>query len=523
MENELTLKEYLSVFKRRWRLIFTAFLLSIIVITIVVFSLPFVYKSEGKIAIEAPVVSNEVLKTTTANQYVDESVDKVRQKVLDRENLFNLNQRYNLYPNITDKNKLEGLLIENITIASDTKDSSANTWESVKVTVGLTVGFRYSDPEVTFKVANELIAQLLDENVKVKTKKALETSSFLTDELNRLKSELEFVENKVADYKQKHANSLPEHQQMHMTSLEQLRTAIKDLDREYKTTEEELRYLDLEYSTTNATFGNATDTASQAPELSELDKAKAELDKSMGLYKDTHPTIRALKRKIELLENSKAASVEAKPVVKNPAKGLALAKIQTQIDTAKAKLDSIAAQRVAMNRQMAALQNQILQIPQVERGLSTLQRDYTNAKLNYEDVKAKQINAKIAENLALEDKAERFILKQSPEYPKYRESPKRTLLMLGGMVVSLLLGFALAILLEMLDPRVRGQAAITSIIDTKLLAVIPYIETQAELNKKKRVMNIFITGAILLVILILIAAIVHFFVTPLDTLLTGKK
>ena len=523
MENELTLNEYLSILKRRWRQILATFLLLFTVITIVIFSLPFVYKSEGKIAIEASVVSDEILKTASAEQYVDESVDKVRQRVLDRDNLINLNQKYNLYPGVTDKKKLEEVLMNSISIASDTKNSSANSWESKKVTVGLTVGFKYSDPEVTYKVANELVSQLLDENIKVKTKKAIETTSFLTEELDRLKAELEVVENKVADYKQQHANSLPEHQQMHMTSLEQLRTAIKDLDREYKTTEEELRYLDLEYTTTSATFSSSTGAVSQTSELSELEKARAELDKSMALYKDTHPTIRALKRKIDLLEKAELAPVEAKPVVKNPAKGLALAKIQTRIDTAKARLESIAAQRVAMNRQMGTLQNQILQIPQVERGLSTLQRDYANAKLKYEDVKAKQINAKIVENLALDDKGERFILKQSPEFPKYRESPKRTLLMLAGVVVSLVLGFAFAILLEMLDPRVRGQAAITSIIDTKLLAVIPYIDTQAEINKKKRIMNIFTTGAILLIILILIAVIVHFLVTPLDTLLTGKK
>ena len=176
-----------------------------------------------------------------------------------------------------------------------------------------------------------------------------------------------------------------------------------------------------------------------------------------------------------------------------------------------------------MSRQIERLQSQILQIPQVERGLSTLQRDYVNAKLEYEDVKAKQINAKIAENLALGDKGERFILKQSPEYPKYRESPKRVLLMALGMLVATVLGFAVAMLLEMLDPRVRGQAAVTSIIDTKLLAIIPYIETHAELKIKKRIVKTFKLVVVLLVALILIAAIVHFFVTPLDVLLARPK
>jgi hypothetical protein len=215
--------------------------------------------------------------------------------------------------------------------------------------------------------------------------------------------------------------------------------------------------------------------------------------------------------------------VEEKPAVRNPKNELALAKIKTKIETAKARLDSLASQKQSTNRQIARLQNQILQIPQVERGLSTLQRDYANAKLKYEDVKSKQINAKIAENLALGDKGERFTLKESPEFPKYRESPKRTMLMAGGLLVSLVLGFALAFVSEMMDPRVRGQGAITAIVNTKLLAVIPYIETHAEHTKKKKIVQFFKFMAILLGVLILVAVLVHFFVEPLNTLLQSAK
>lgn len=520
MDNELTLNEYLAIFKRRWRQVLVTFVLLMAVITAVVFTLPFVYRSEGHISIEAPVVSNDVVKASSTAKYVDESIDKVKQKVLSRENLSKLNQKYKLYPGIEDEKKLALMLRENVTFHSDTRESSRNTWESQKITVGLTVGFEYSEPEKTYQVANEIIKQLLDENVRARTKKAAETTSFLTEELDRLKEELEFVESEVAAYKQKHANSLPEHQEMHMTSLEQLRTVIKDLDREYKSTQEELRYLDVEYTTSKASFSNGVGGLGPLSKVSELDKARAELSRSLVLYKETHPTVRALKRKVALLEKEPEIPKDDKPIRKNPVKELALAKIKTQIETANVRLDSIASQKRSMNRQVVMLQRQILRIPQVESGLSKLQRNYDNAKVKYEDVKAKQINAKIAENLALADKGERFILKQSPELPKYRESPKRSVLMAMGLVGSMIFGFLLAFLLEMLDSRVRGQATVASIVGTKLLAVIPYIETQAELSKKKKLVGFFSVGLIILVVLCLIAAIVHFFVTPLNTLLT---
>ena len=124
------------------------------------------------------------------------------------------------------------------------------------------------------------------QNEKSRTEQATETTKFLTGELERMREELEAVENKVAAYKQKHANSLPEHQEMHMASLEQLRTAVKDVDREYKSTQEELRYLDVEYTTTSATLGDGSGGTSQVTKISELEKARAELDKAMVQHKE---------------------------------------------------------------------------------------------------------------------------------------------------------------------------------------------------------------------------------------------
>lgn len=511
MENELTLSDYLSVVKRRWGQILKSFLVLLVIILIVILRLPSVYRSEGLISIESPIIPDQIIKTKTPSAYVDESIEKIKEKVLSRENLIRLNQKYSLYPALTKPKELEKALSNNnIIITPETRDSSRNTWENKKVTVGLVVAFKYSDPDTAYKVANELVTQLLDENVKARTKRVTETTDFLTVELDSLKKQLEVVENKVAEYKQQNANSLPEHQQMHMTSLEQMRTAIKDLDREYKTTQEELRYLDVEYTTTSASLNDPTLDLDPRLKVSDLDKARAELERSMVLYKETHPTVRILKRKVAQLEKADQEPAPSKPRKTNVAAELALSKIKTQIESANLRLESIANQKRAMNAKIGNLQNQIIKIPQVERGLFSLLRDYENAKVNYEDVKAKQVNAKIAENLELGDKAERFTLKLSPELPEFRESPKRTQLMLIGIVASLLLSVVFAVLLEMLDPRLRGLAAISSAIEMKPLVAVPYIETQFERNQKTKMIKRLIFSVVLLVVLVAIGAAIYF-------------
>jgi preprotein translocase subunit SecY len=62
---------------------------------------------------------------------------------------------------------------------------------------------------------------------------------------------------------------------------------------------------------------------------------------------------------------------------------------------------------------------------------------------------------------------------------------------------------------------------VTAIINTKLLAIIPYIETQAEHNKKRKLIRTLTTMAVLILILLSTAAIIHFFVSPLDKLIAS--
>jgi len=508
-ENELSLNDYLEIAKRRWQATAAGFFIAMTAITITAFVLTPVYESQGLITIESPSISTDLIgagsnEASTA-KYVDESVDKVKRKILSRENLLALNEKFNLFPDIQESDKIEEALQNSIDILPSTKSTDGSAW-GTKVTVGLDVGFKYSDAETTYRVAKELIDQLLQQNSKERTARATQTNTFLTKELDALKAELEVTEKKVADYKKKHSGSLPEHQQMHLSMLEQLRSSLKGLDRDYANTQKELRYLDLELTSANATLKKGSGAPGTG--ISALDKARAELNRALVLYKESHPTVKSLKRKVALLESNQVTINQPT----NIAGELAIAKINTQIQAARARLDSFAEQKRSVQQQMNKLQQQVVQIPQVESGLFTLLRDYENAKKKYEDVKAKQVNAEIAEKLELGNQAERFILRVSPQIPKYKTSPNRKNIIAMGLLASLGLGLALAILLEFLDKRVRGLQAITSIINTKPIAVVPYIKTQAEVHKEQRLVKYAYISATLLIMLLLTAAYIYFFV-----------
>ena len=283
---------------------------------------------------------------------------------------------------------------------------------------------------------------------------------------------------------------------------------IKEVDRDAKSTQEELRYLDVELTSAQSVTKNSQGTAT-----SELDKARSELDRSMIIYKETHPTIRNLKRKIENLEKAAAEPVGAKPVKNDIATELVISKIQSQIEAAKTRLNSLADQKRGLQSKISQLQAQVTKSPEVERGLFTLMRDYENAKTKYEEVKSKQVNAKIAENLESENKAERFSLLEPPVYPDKASKPDRKKIMAIGVLGAIGGAFAVALLLDMLDKRVRGVESITSLIKMRPMVVIPYISTRSEVERNKHLFKYVLSAIVAAIMLILL--VIHL-IMPLD-------
>ena len=513
-EYEFTLSDYLSILKRRWMQMLVVFILVLLSAIAVAMLMAPVYQSTGTILVEAQQIPDDVVKATVTS-FADERIEVIKQRVMTRDNLYRIINKYKLYPKKVDSETTSTLIeLMRRSLSVELLNADVQNAQGGRATIAFKVGFEYEKPEIAHKVANEIVTLFLDENVKTRTLRATETTEFLTQEVGNLKKDLESVENKVATYKQQNSDSLPEHMEMHMSMLHQADLDIKEIDRDYKSTQEELRYLDVDLATTSASVkkNNAAGISN-----TELKKAKADLELALALYKDTHPTVRALKRQIENLEKAVTATVDEKTDKNDLESEFVLGKIRAQIESAKVRLNSLAQQKKSLQEKNNQLQAQVTQSPQVEKGLSTLMRDYDNAKSKYEEVKSKQLNAKIAENLEQENKAERFSLLEPPTFPDRPIRPNRMKIMALGLVGALAGALALAALLEILEGKLRGLDAVTAAINMRPLVVVPYIYTQHELKRKKSTTRYVLLALSLMLLVLLIA--VHFLWMPLDLLL----
>ena len=123
----------------------------------------------------------------------------------------------------------------------------------------------------------------------------------------------------------------------------------------------------------------------------------------------------------------------------------------------------------------------LLQIPEIEREYRDLTRDYENAQTRYREVKAKQMQAEVAQELEKDRKAERFSLGEPANLPERPVSPNRLAhradrpRRLAGQRRSALPGCAI-----LLDPAVKGPLELARIARVPILTAIPYIETRRE-------------------------------------------
>lgn len=521
-EYELTLNDYLSILKRRMVQIIIVFTLVLLAAVVAAIVMPPVYESVGTILVESQRIPNELVQSSVTS-YADERIEVIKQRVMTRDNLYKIMQKYRLYEDRLADESIS-LLVDEMRRSINVKLLSANqsnSWEK-KATIAFTVSFEYNNPDITHKVANEIVTLFLDENVKARTEKATETTEFLSQEVETLKKELEQTEAKVANFKQQYSGALPEHMQMHMSMLERSGMDIKEIDRDYKATQEELRYLDVELASARSGINRRVEAA--VPVLSnelELDKTKLELERAQAIYNDTHPTVKALKRKLEKLEQTVAAnsgtSVSGKAKKGDIEVDLMVAKVQAQIDAAKARLSSLAEQKNSMRQRVDQLQAQISRSPEVEKGLFTLMRDYENAKTKYEEVKSKHINAKIAENLEQENKAERFAMLEPPTFPEEPIKPNRKKIIAVGLFGAIAAALGSVFLLESINARVRGADALTAVTKVRTMVTIPYIYTQAEIRRKKYFYRYIAIGILAFVLISML--IIHFLVMPLDLVL----
>lgn len=470
----LTTGDLMSILRRRvWSLVIplAAIFLAAVVIAL---ALPPVYKASTTILIEQQDVPIDFVKATVST-YAEQQMQIINQRIMSSTRLLDIINRFGLYQEERDRLMTEEIIarmrrdIKLEPISVNVVDPRMG--KATPATIAFTLSYEgEKDPEKVLRVANVLASLFLEENVQVRARQASDVSKFLADEMNKVKTDLEAIDAKIARFKQGHVSDLPELMQVNLQS-------INDIERNIDLLTNQLSQLKEKESTL------MTQLAGVSPELKETDRQRlAELNVQLvnlkNKFSDEYPDVKKTKTEIAELEKrirgKEASGVPQRP--DNPAYinlSSQLASTRTEIESVNNQIGDLKARRDSYKRSLAVS-------PQVEQEYKSLLMERTNTQAKYDDLMRKHMEAKVSQGLEKEQKGERFTIIDPARLPEKPYKPNRLAIMLIGLVLGVGAGVGTAAAREYTDTSVHNTVALSSATEFPVLATIPVIATEQE-------------------------------------------
>jgi len=520
MDSSLDIGYYLNVLKRRYLYFIVPFVIVFAIGAAVAILLPPVYRSEAKILILSQQIPTNLVQSTVSS-LADERIQIIEQRVMTRDNLLKIANKFKIFGKNKEKLSSSELVQQMRKQIKITRLALVSRGRS-RSTIAFTVSFEHRRPAVTVKVANEIVTLILNEDVRARTSRAVDTSNFLGREVDRLEKQLAVIESQVTNFKKKNENALPASLNIRLSRLELLQNNIKEIDREILNIKENRTLLELQYSTLTGGKDATGNSLANSP-LQQLSTLKVELLRKAALLSKNHPEIKTLERQIAALKkNIKQQSEIA--VKEDASKNKDIKKIDpamppimaAKMTTYNSRLTQLKEEREKTQASIIELNQSIARTPEVERALTSLTRRYQNKKKSFDDLLKKQQLALLGEKLEDNKQSERFEVIEQPVVPQQPIKPNRKKILALGFMLAFVAGGGGIFLIETLNKSIRSGADLVATLNRHPLVSIPYVVTRREVKRGSRRRKLFFIVAIVFGAVALLA--LHLFYMNLDIL-----
>jgi succinoglycan biosynthesis transport protein ExoP len=369
-EKPNALRAYLAGARHHRKTLSIAFSLGLLLAVTLAVLLPSSYRSSGTILIEQQEMPQELVRSTVTS-YADERVQVISKRVMTTETLLNIIRRYDLYPKQRAKDTREALLarmrkdIGLKMISADVIDPRSG--RPTAATIAFEVSYTSRSADLAAKVANELTTLYLNENLNNRTQLARDAANFLESEADRLNRQIAELEVKLADFKDKNLQQLPDLTQLNMTLLDRTEEELREAQNRKDSLEQQQVYLEAQLAQLKPNSTVFSDTGERIVSSADrLKMARSQLDSARATYAPDHPDIVRLQREVDGL----AKEVAGEGGAKSTAPSTELNDLRRRLESAQAALADAKQRynpehpdRIRLERQVADLQAQLAAEP----------------------------------------------------------------------------------------------------------------------------------------------------------------
>lgn len=511
---QLDIDDYIDILRRNRVWILGPLFAALVISVAIAFLWPDTYISVATIRVAPPQVPESFVPANT-NQDIQGRVNALVQLILDRATLTNIINTHGLY-----KRKLARMPLDDVI-----EEMKLNDIQVLPVRQSLTAGqgetrqypafeirFAYSERFTAQKVATDLVARFLEENVREVSQQTVSTTEFLQDRWEESKKKVDELEQRLSVFRAQNIGRLPEEQQSNYQELAALQAqklnlnmSMNRVNQERLLYENQLRiYRDQLASLKDASAPEQA-AAQSDDKLADQDHEIAQYEDSLATarerYKENHPDVQRLVNllagaRLERQAILKQEIVKPSTPMSRPASAQFLREQRELEAEAERTKGLILAKGVEMEdyrKQSAQLdgivrnyESRIESTPVGIREYDELIRDRDLAKKDYEDLDRRVNSSAMSTALQNRQQGERLEQLDPPSLPQTPARPKRALMVSVGTCAGLLLGLCLAGWHEMRDGALKNVKDVSACSQLPILGSIPLFERPGAVLRRRR-------------------------------------
>ena len=541
----MDIEDYIDIMRRHKGWIFGPFLFTLVAAVVGVYLYPDNYQSQAVVKIVPQQVPQNMVQSAI-NQQMSDRINSMAQTILSRTVLTTIINTFNLYQRERSRMPIEDVIelmkkdIQILPVASPT--TATDRIPAFAVT------FSYENRLMAQRVVQDLVSRFIDENIRNRSNATFQTTTFIKDQLDDAKKQLDDSENKLASFRMANNGRLPDQVDSNMRSLSALEAEATFLNSQISRANQEKLQLESnirimkDQLTAMSRDGAASASSVAAAERRSERQLEAERDVQnwdtqlaalRQHYKDSHPDVQNAISRLELARKSRDA-VAAEEATKKPETVVAAAapssvlvqsvreareldanirRLQSALEGRDIEIQEYSKQMKRSAESIKAYQGRIETVPLGEKQYADLMRDRDLAKEKYIDLSEKLGKAEIAQEMEGRKQGETLELLDPASLPTSPTEPKRPLVIAIGAALGLLFGVVIAAAREMKDTSLKNLKDVRAYTQMAILGSIPLLENDFVVRRRRRLAWLGWTTACLAAAVVMSGSVVYYYVT----------
>ena len=437
--------------------------------------LPDLYRATAVVLVDRPVAETFVRPAVAGE--LESRLHVIKQETLSRERLTQLITRFDLYPELRRNGAIEAAL-DRTRDDIEVEQTGPEQVSGRTKTVAFKLNYSGRDRETVAEVTNAIAAFYVQQNDRIRSQEAAQTTQFLKAQLDEAKKALDKEEQSIQSYNTRHVGQLPQQFELNLAALDRLNTQLRiNGERQLRAIEQRGRLMDDALILESGGSGPAADADRS---VDRLDKLKGDLKLLETQFTSKHPDVQRIRDEIARIEQ---ANADAPPTKLPGAPAVDAAEVYSRlgrnrrqsIQSVDAEITKLKEEETSLRAQIQGVEARLQSMPARQQEFTMVARDRQSAKDLYDSLLKRYEEAQIAESMETDRQGERFRILEAAVAPEGPSAPHRPYLLVLGVLAAIGLAAAAVILAEPFDSSFHSLDELRAFTAVPVLATIPLI------------------------------------------------